>query len=246
MKETIAKAVSLIKKSNKITVLTGAGISVESGIPDFRSPGGLWEKFDPFEYAHISSFKKDPYKVWEMLMEMGKILNKAEPNFAHKALKILEDKGKDVKIITQNIDGLHTKAGSSVVYEYHGTWNSMTCLKCGKKEPTSNFKMDTIPICPTCNFPYKPDVVFFGEPIDHYINILSNNAAANCDVFMVIGTSAQVYPAAALPSVAHSNNIPIIEINLEPTSLTNSISSIFLKGKAGEIMKMIIKELNYA
>jgi NAD-dependent deacetylase len=246
LREKIKKTAQLIEKAEKITVLTGAGISVESGIPDFRSPGGLWEKFDPFEYAHISSFKRDPYKVWEMLKEMGEILESAEPNFAHNALKILEDNGKNVTIITQNIDGLHTKAGSKIVYEYHGTWNKMECIKCGKTEPTSNFNLNEIPMCPTCNFPYKPAVIFFGEPIDPVINVLSNDAASSCDIFMVIGTSAQVYPAASLPSVANSRNIPIIEINLERTPLTTSITTFFLQGKAGEIMKNLIEELKYA
>ena len=177
---------------------------------------------------------------------MGEIIEKAKPNYAHKALKLLEDKGKKVVIITQNIDGLHTRAGSSVVYEYHGTWGKMICVKCGKEEPTSNFNLNSIPYCPTCNFPYKPAVVFFGEPIDTYINVMSNEAAANCDLFMVIGTSAQVYPAASLPSVAYGNNIPIVEINLEKTPLTSNLSTIFLHGKAGEIMKNIMEELQYA
>ena len=244
MDKKIQKAADLIKNATNITVLTGAGISVESGIPDFRSKGGLWEKYDPFVYAHIDSFRRDPYKVWEMLKEMNEIIYGKEPNYAHIALKILEDKGKIVKIITQNIDSLHTKAGSSIVYEYHGVWDKLICVKCGQRDELKNFSIDKIPHCSKCNFPYKPEVVFFGEPIDPYIMSVSNDAAKNCDVFMVIGTSAQVYPAAYLPNVAFNNNIPIIEINLEETPLTKSLNTIHLQGKASEIMKKLVEKID--
>ena len=244
MNSKINNVVQLIKKADKITVLTGAGISVESGIPDFRSKGGLWDKYDPFVYAHIDSFLKDPYKVWDMLKEMNNILKDKKPNFAHIALKQLEEKGKTVKIITQNVDSLHSKAGSSIVYEYHGVWDKLICVKCGSKEDLKNFPMDIIPHCATCNFPYKPEVVFFGEPIDPYIMTISNNAAKECDIFMVIGTSAQVYPAAYLPNIAFNNKIPIIEINLEETPLTKSLNTILLQGKASEIMKMLMDKID--
>ena len=240
MHQKIIQAKKLLTQANNITILTGAGISVESGIPDFRSPGGLWEKYDPFEYAHIDSFMKNPYKVWEMLKEMNHLLYKAKPNFAHKALKILEDRGKKITIVTQNIDALHSMAGSSHVYEYHGVWNKLVCVKCGDSELTENYNIETIPHCPTCNFPYKPAVIFFGEPIDPHISAVSSASSKNCDLFMVIGTSAQVYPAAYLPDIAHKNNKPIIEINLEETPLTNRLNTLHLKGKATEIMKKII------
>ena len=243
MNRKIEKAAILLKQVNNITVLTGAGISVESGIPDFRSSGGLWEKYDPFEYAHINSFMKNPYKVWDMLKEMNYLLKDAEPNFAHVALKLLENMGKKVTIITQNIDALHTKAGSSNVYEYHGVWDKLVCVKCGASDKAENYKFDEIPHCPTCNFPYKPAVVFFGEPIDPYISTVSNDAAKTCDVFMVIGTSAQVYPAAYLPNIAYQYKKPIIEVNLEKTPLTDSLYTLHLQGKAGEIMKNIIEKM---
>ena len=243
MNQKITKAAELLKKASNITVLTGAGISVESGIPDFRSPGGLWERYDPFEYAHINSFMNDPYKVWEMLKEMNLLLKDAEPNFAHIALKLLEDMGKNVIIITQNIDALHTKAGNSQVYEYHGVWDKLVCVKCGASDKTENYKIDEIPHCPTCNFPYKPEVIFFGEPIDPYVSTVSNNAAKTCDVFLVIGTSAQVYPAAYLPNIAYQHKKPIIEVNLEKTPLTDSLDTLHLQGKASEIMKTLIEEM---
>ena len=241
--ERMEKAAQIIKNADKITVLTGAGISVESGIPDFRSAGGLWSKYDPFEYAHIDSFRKDPYKVWEMLKEMNQILKDKKPNKAHIALKELENMGKNVVIITQNIDKLHTLAGSSVVYEYHGVWDKLVCVKCGAEDSIENYNLDEIPHCEKCNFPYKPDVVFFGEPIDSVIMRKSNEAAENCDVFMVIGTSAQVYPAAFLPNLAYRKGIPIIEVNLETTPLTTSLDTIFLQGKAGEIMDKLINKV---
>jgi len=241
--EKIKQAADLVKKAQNITVLTGAGISVESGIPDFRSAGGLWSKYDPFEYAHIDSFRKDPYKVWEMLKEMNQILQDKKPNRAHTALKDLEDLGKNVIIITQNIDKLHTLAGSSVVYEYHGVWDRLICVKCGQEDSIENYNLDEIPHCNKCNFPYKPNVVFFGEPIDPDIMKKSNEAAENCDVFMVIGTSAQVYPAAFLPNLAYRRGIPIIEVNLETTPLTSSLDTIFLQGSASKTMDNLIKML---
>ncbi len=241
--DRMERAAQIIKNADKITVLTGAGISVESGIPDFRSAGGLWSKYDPFEYAHIDSFRKDPYKVWEMLKEMNQILKDKKPNKAHIALKKLEDMGKNVVIITQNIDKLHTLAGSSVVYEYHGVWDKLVCVNCGAEDSIENYSLDEIPHCEKCNFPYKPDVVFFGEPIDPVIMRKSNEAAENCDVFMVIGTSAQVYPAAFLPNLAYRKGIPIIEVNLETTPLTTSLDTIFLQGKAGEIMDKLINKV---
>jgi len=241
--EKIDEAVKVLKDAKKVTVLTGAGISVESGIPDFRSANGLWSKYDPFEYAHIDSFRKDPYKVWKMLLEMHSILQGKKPNRAHLALKELEDLGKEVVIITQNIDKLHTLAGSSTVYEYHGVWDRLVCIKCGKTDKIENYKLDEIPHCDRCNFPYKPDVVFFGEPIDPDIMRKSNEASKNCDVFMVIGTSAQVYPAAFLPNLAFRQGIPIIEVNLEPTPLTSSLNTIFLQGPATKVMDELLKKI---
>ncbi len=240
----IKEAADIIKNANTITVLTGAGISVESGIPDFRSAGGLWSKYDPFEYAHIDSFRRNPYKVWEMLKEMNQILQDKKPNRAHLALKELEDMGKKVIIITQNIDKLHTLAGSSIVYEYHGVWDKLICVKCGAQDHIENYNLDEIPHCEKCNFPYKPDVVFFGEPIDPLVMRKSNEAAENCDVFMVIGTSAQVYPAAFLPNLAYRNGIPIIEVNLESTPLTSSLNTIFLQGKATQVMDELMKNIS--
>jgi len=238
-----SKAIELIKNSKNIAVLTGAGISVASGIPDFRSPGGLWDRFDPFEYAHIDSFTNDPYKVWKMLKEMNNLVAEAQPNYTHIALKELENLGKKVTIITQNIDSLHSKAGSSNVYEYHGVWDKLLCIKCNRRDNMTNFPLDSVPICPICNFPYKPEIVFFGEPIDPDISNNSLYSVKNSDIFMVIGTSAQVYPAASLPQIAHSYSKPIIEINLETTPITHSLSTIYLKGKSEEIMKQIIDKI---
>ena len=237
----IKEAGEILKKANSVTVLTGAGISVESGIPDFRSANGLWSKYDPFDYAHIDSFRKNPYKVWEMLKEMNQLLQDKKPNRAHIALKELEDIGKKVVIITQNIDKLHSLAGNTTVYEYHGVWDKLICVKCGAQDNIENYNIDEIPHCEKCNFPYKPDVVFFGEPIDPVIMKKSNEAAENCDVFMVIGTSAQVYPAAFLPNLAYRKGIPIIEVNLEATPLTSSLNTIFLKGKATQIMDELLR-----
>jgi len=232
-----------IAASRKTIALTGAGISVESGIPDFRSAGGLWSRYDPGEYAHISAFQANPEKVWQMLQEMMELVMNAEPNPAHIALAELEGMGLLSAVVTQNVDGLHQKGGSKEVIEFHGSNRWLVCLACGDRREAASFSFDIIPPrCPRCDAILKPDVVFFGEPIPGEAHTRSFAEAATCDLVLVVGTSAMVYPAAGIPTTAKQNGAKVIEINTEPTPLTGVVSDYLIQGSAGEILPKIVEE----
>lgn len=238
MKE-IAK---LIAKAKFCIALTGAGISTESGIPDFRSKNGIWSKYDINEYAYLHSFISNPAKVWKMLKEMYLSFKNAEPNNAHYALAELEKKGYLKAVITQNIDDLHQKAGSKNVIEFHGNFKTLTCLSCRNKYRIDEIDLDNIPPKCRCNGILKPDIIFFGEGIPKEALIRSYEMANKCDVMLVIGTSCFVYPAGELPLIAKKNKAKIIEINKQE-SMISSVADYFLKGKAGEILPKILKEI---
>jgi NAD-dependent deacetylase len=225
--------------------LTGAGISVESGIPDFRSAGGLWSKFDPAEYATIDAFRANPEKVWEMLREMDSIVNNAKPNKAHLGMGELEHLGLLHHVITQNVDNLHQAAGSNNVIEYHGNASSLSCLWCGNRYKAEEKRGELSPKCECGQF-LKPDVVFFGEAIPPDAMNMSFQLASAAQALMVVGTSAVVSPVNTIPSIAKRNGAKIIEINIERTHLTESLTDVFLEGSAGQIMwdlvEMIKKE----
>ncbi len=242
MKE-IERAAEIIAGSKCVIALTGAGISVESGIPAFRGSQGLWTKYDPMEYAHISSFMRDPEKVWRMLAELYEIVLSAKPNPAHYALKELEDLGKCTAVITQNVDALHQRAGSRKVIEFHGTGETLTCLDCGRSYKVDDVDLKKIPPRCTCGGVLKPDIVFFGEPIPPDALRESFELARRADVLLVVGTSAQVYPAASIPEEAKASGAKIIEVNLEPTPLTNTITDVFCQGKAGEVLPKIVERV---
>ncbi|MGQ9508818.1 MAG: SIR2 family NAD-dependent protein deacylase [Thermodesulfobacteriota bacterium] len=240
----IDRAAKDILHSKKTIAFTGAGISVESGIPDFRSAGGLWERFDPEEYAHIDAFYSHPEKVWLMLKEMFSLILKAKPNPAHIGLAELERMGLLSSIITQNVDGLHQAAGSKNVIEYHGSHRTLTCLKCSKSMDGTNLRIEDLPVrCPSCSSLLKPDVVFFGEPIPWRAQSLSIMESKSCDLILVIGTSAVVYPAASIPFMAKERGATVIEINMEPTPLTYQISNYLIQGPAGKIIPKIVEEV---
>jgi NAD-dependent deacetylase len=240
----ITRAAEDITASHKAIALTGAGISVESGIPDFRSAGGLWSRYDPEEYAHISAFQSNPEKVWRMLREMMELVMGAEPNSAHIALAELETMGLLSSVITQNVDGLHQKGGSKEVIEFHGSNRWLVCLTCGDRHDAASFSFKDIPPrCPQCNVILKPDVVFFGEPIPWEAHARSFAEAATCDLVLVVGTSAVVYPAAGIPTTAKQNGAKVIEINTEPTPLTDVVSDYLIQGSAGEILSQIVEEI---
>ncbi len=240
MQELIDKAADIIINSKLTLALTGAGVSVESGIPDFRSAEGLWSKFDPAEYATISAFRANPEKIWGMLGEMGELLSQAKPNKAHIGMGELEKMGYLHYIITQNIDNLHQAGGSKNVIEYHGNASTLSCLWCGKRYKSEE-KMDEYPPRCECSNILKPDVVFFGEAIPSDAMSNSFQLASKAQTLMVVGTSAVVSPANTIPSVAKQNGAQIIEVNKERTHLTDSLTDTFLEGSAGAIISEIVE-----
>ncbi|OQY05413.1 MAG: RNA polymerase subunit sigma [Bacteroidetes bacterium 4572_117] len=244
MERKIKEATELIKNSKHAVAFTGAGISVESGIPPFRGNDGLWNKYDPI-VLDINYFHTNTNEAWEVIRELFyDFFGKAKPNPAHVALADLEKKGLLKAIITQNIDNLHQAAGSKLVYEFHGTASTMVCTKCKKKHNSSGIDLKILPpTCNECTGLLKPDFIFFGEGIPEQANKLSFKAAEQSDVFIVIGTTGEVMPASMLPSVAEKSGAKIIEINTEPSNFTHQITDIFLEGKAGEILPRIISGL---
>ena len=242
-KDCIKQVARIIVDSKPVLALTGAGISVESGIPDFRGKNGLWSKYDPARYATIDAFLRDPAEVWKMLREMDSLVLKAKPNPAHIGLGILEQKGFLRNIITQNIDNLHQAGGAENVIEYHGNCSTLSCPVCNAKYKMAEKRHEHIPTC-RCGQVLKPDIVFFGEGISQEALNTSFYLASKARVLLVIGTSAQVSPANTIPSVASRNRATIIEINKEKTWLTDRLTDIFLEGGAGEIVTGIVEAVN--
>jgi NAD-dependent deacetylase len=236
------KIADIIKEKGYVVAFTGAGISVDSGIPAFRGGQGLWEKYDPMEYAHIRAFTSNPEKVWVMLRDMSKVILDSKPSPAHMALGELERKGFLKAVITQNVDGLHQAAGNSNVIEYHGSHRWFICLGCSKRFPLTHAIVDLhpYPICEKCNKALKPDVVFFGEGIPFDAVIKADEEAQRCKVMLVIGTSGVVYPAADIPHKSKSDGAIIVEINPEKTPFTSSITDYFLKGTASVVLPKIL------
>ncbi len=239
------KAAELIKKHGHGVAFTGAGISVDSGIPAFRGGQGMWEKYDPMEYAHIRAFSSNPEKVWIMLREMSAVVFQSSPSPAHKALAILEEKGYLRAIITQNVDGLHQTAGNKTVIEYHGNHRWLTCPTCSNRLPLTEEVLDALPYprCGKCGDALKPDVVFFGEGIPVNAMIQANEEALACKVMIIIGTSGVVYPAAEIPYTAKARGARIIEINIEATPFTSSITDYFFAGSASLVLPRILEYL---
>jgi NAD-dependent deacetylase len=240
--QRIKQAAEVITGSSPVLALTGAGISVESGIPDFRGRNGLWSKYDPGRYATIEAFLADPAEVWNMLREMDVLVLDAKPNPAHIGLGILEQKGFLQHIITQNIDNLHQAGGSFNVVEYHGNASTLSCLFCNMRYTMAEKRHEYLPTC-KCGKILKPDIIFFGEGIPEDALNFSFDLASKARVLVIIGTSAQVSPANTIPVVAAKNNAKIIEINKEKTWLTEQLTDIFLDGSAGNIISGLVKEI---
>lgn len=244
----ITDAANIIKESNYIVVFTGAGISTESGIDDFRSEGGLWSRYDPAIYASYHYFLDDPSKFWEMHNELEGLVSDAQPNPAHNAIAELEKLGKLKAIITQNVDMLHQKAGSgkfgAKIYELHGQYGTLECIKCRKEFhyeeiDTKNVKY---PVCECSGF-IKPKVVLFGESLPIRVMEDAMNACRECDCFLMVGSSLVVSPANFMPSIAKQYGASIIFINRESTFMDN-LADIFLQGSASEIFTALMKKIN--
>jgi len=245
MDSLIKQAAKDLASSRYAAALTGAGISVESGIPPFRGKGGVWDKFDPMQYAHIDAFLENPGKVWAVfLQEMKNILDQAKPNGAHTGLFQLEQRGILKNIITQNIDGLHQLAGSSDVIEFHGNFAWQRCLNCSRRIQTSLIVLTELPPRCECGGILRPECVFFGEAIPPDLLQRSKRIAANCDLMLVVGTSAIVQPAAFMPVIAKDAGAKIIEINPDKTPLTHAVSDYIIQGNAGEIISAIVAQID--
>ncbi len=220
--EFIQKAADILRAARHAIALTGAGHSTPSGIPDFRSPeSGLWEKYDPMVVASIQSFRANPRLFYDWIRPLARQTAEAKPNPAHYALARLEAQGILKAVITQNIDDLHTKAGSRRVLELHGNLRTATCIRCGKKvasEPIVRrfLEEDWLPTC-DCGGAIKPDVVLFGEMLPVDVFMAADAEARACDVMLVAGSSLEVYPAADLPFVARQHGARLIIVNLQPT-----------------------------
>jgi NAD-dependent deacetylase len=239
--EIYQKFSELLMQSRYAIALTGAGISVESGIPDFRGKNGLWTRLDPFEYGHIDSFRSNPAKVWKMLMEMGALVESVNPNGAHVALAELEKLGIIKMVITQNVDSLHQRAGSSDVVELHGHFRRMHCDTCLKPYLRSDISLLRLPPLCSCGGPIRPDIVMFGEglPPEEYSRAFE--AARKCDLMLVVGTSASVVPAAELPRIASKHGARILEINPAASELGRQIAELHIREPAGRAFKEILK-----
>jgi len=240
LKVNLNKAADILKQSKHTAAFTGAGISVESGIPPFRGKNGLWSKYDP-KILELNYFYQHPKDSWEVIKEIFyDFFGKAKPNPAHTVLAEAEKRDLLKAVITQNIDNLHQAAGSKTVYEFHGTSNKMVCTKCKRKFLSEKVNLDELPPkCSACGGLLKPDFIFFGEgiPSDAYQKSLEE--AEKADVFFLIGTTGLIQPAASIPYKAKYNGAVIIELNPERTVFTEKITDIFLQGKAGEVMKQL-------
>ena len=238
-----AELIQQLVKATHVAVLTGAGVSAESGVPTFRdAQTGLWAKYSPEELATPSAFRRNPRLVWEWYEWRRKLVANAKPNPAHLALAAMEKRFEQFHLITQNVDGLHQRAGSTAVIELHG---NITCTKCFDEDTVVLNWPDTgdvPPKCPNCGGLLRPDVVWFEEAMPETEMNLATQASTNCDVFLSIGTSTVVYPAASLPFEALRSGAIVVEINPQSTSLTSHAHYV-LQGKAGEMVPLLLAAL---
>jgi NAD-dependent deacetylase len=244
------RAADLIAGSGKIVVFTGAGVSTESGIPDFRSPGGIWDRFDPddFTYQKFISSASARQRQWQLLWK-ERLAETVQPNPTHHAIAELHSLNKLDCVITQNVDSLHQVAGApdDKVFELHGSMRRVVCLQCGRKYPMAEIKKrldagEEVPDCEACHGILKPDIVLFGERLPERVFSEAASHAENCDLFIVVGSSLVVYPAAMLPSYATDAGTELIIVNLSETPMDQQ-ASITIRAKAGEAMSRIMPKL---
>ncbi len=246
--DSLAERVAdLIINAKRVVVFTGAGISTESGIPDFRSPGGIWERFDPDDFIY-QKFVRDPEarrKQWQMLREGG-LATEAKPNPAHYAIAELDRLGKLDCVITQNVDNLHQKAGvpADRVFELHGNMQWAVCLSCGRRYPFEQVRLrldkgEETPDCEACHGILKPSVVLFGESLPEKVLKEATFRSYNCDLVMVIGSTLIVYPAAYMPVYAVDSGAKLVIINLSPTPMDKQ-ATVLIRARAGEAMSRVL------
>jgi NAD-dependent deacetylase len=229
-----------LETAQSVCVLTGAGISAESGVPTFRGEEGLWKKFRPEELANFHAFIRNPDLVWEWYAYRRKLIHEVKPNAGHYALVELERRVKEFTLVTQNVDNLHRRAGSKSVVELHGNIERSYCIDCGATvEELDIDSLTKAPRCVQCGGLVRPDVVWFGEMLPVEAFSRAEQAARHCDLFLCIGTSAVVYPAASLPYTAFDQGAFVVEINRELTELSTRAHESLL-GAAGEILPQLV------
>jgi NAD-dependent deacetylase len=248
--EKIGRVAGMITKAENVVVFTGAGVSTESGIPDFRSPGGFWTKFDPEDFT-IDKYLASPEtrrKQWRFLLS-GDLFQDARPNAAHEAIADLERLGRLNCVITQNIDNLHQKAGNdpAKVFELHGNMRWIRCLDCGERYPLEeilrrNRGSEEVPVCGSCAGILKPDVIFFGEALPEETLQEATRRASRCDLLIVVGSSLVVYPAAYMPLYAKQTGAGLVIVNLSTTP-ADKIADVVIHASAGEVMGRILAEV---
>lgn len=244
IREAIERAANLIRSTGNGVVLTGAGISTPSGIPDFRSPGsGLWSRYDPMEVASLSAFRYQPERFLTWFHPLAKTILHALPNPAHYALASMETAGYFNTIITQNIDGLHQRAGSKKVLEVHGTLRSLTCIGCFQNFQADSFitryiEHNELPRCPDCGKILKPDVILFEEQLPKQTWLKAEQVCNQCSIFLVAGSSLEVTPVATLPMKALANQAKLVIINHTPTYL-DPRAEILIRRDVAEILPKI-------
>ncbi len=249
--DTLADRVAdLIVNAKRVVVFTGAGVSTESGIPDFRSPGGIWDRFDPddFTYQRFISGPKARRKWWQILGERG-LITEVEPNPAHYAIAELDRLGKLDCVITQNVDSLHQKAGlpDDKIFELHGNMRWVVCLSCGKRYPVEQLKAkldegEEIPDCEACHGILKPDIILFGESLPEKVLREATSHSHSCDLFIVIGSTLIVYPAAYMPIYAVDSGAKLVIINDSSTPMDDR-ATVLIRAKAGETMSKVIQRV---
>ncbi len=254
MEDRTGDVARLIRDSKKIVVFVGAGLSTESGIPDFRSPGGVWDKYDPedFYFQNFLSSESSREKYWQMATEMYEAMKDARPNAGHFAIAELEKLGKLDCLITQNIDGLHFKAGNSEekVLELHGTAMHVACLTCQKRYERASIQErvsrgDRAPRCDSCGGLLKPATISFGQSMPEWETAEAYRRSAACDLFIVIGSSLVVHPAAQMPVVAKRAGAKLVIVNRDDTAC-DDIADIIVNGQAGQVMEEILKKVAVA
>jgi NAD-dependent deacetylase len=232
-----------LKTATSVCVLTGAGISAESGVPTFRGEEGLWKKFRPEELANFQAFIQNPELVWEWYSYRRKLIHEVKPNSGHHALVDLERRVPDFTLVTQNVDNLHARAGSRNVVELHGNIERSYCIECRKDAPEDALEpSEGAPRCTSCGGLLRPDVVWFGEMLPAGAFAKAEAAARRCQVFLSIGTSSVVYPAASLPLTALEHGAYVVEVNREETDLSSRANETLL-GKSGEILPQLLTYL---
>jgi NAD-dependent deacetylase len=244
---TPARLAALVRERRPCVVLTGAGVSTESGIPDFRSPTGIWAQFDPLEYASLDAFRADPAKVWRFYAPRFAMLTEAEPNAAHRALAELERRGLVQAVITQNIDLLHERAGSRDVVEVHGSIRTSSCRGCGARyelaEIVAQLESADVPVCTRCDAVLKPDVVFFGELLPRAEIDRAYALAREAALMVVVGSTLEVWPVAELPLETLRAGGALAIVNNGPTALDDR-ASLKIEGSAGHNLAAVVDALS--